>query len=153
MLFYHLRDYVYTYLDRDRAPLGQHHLDPEIGKCMSHFSTTNVYVVSPSIQFGHSHSSPRVISKLRRRASVPNFKLRVYHRNPYVDHKRKNPLNRNIFLGVACVLRPPIGATAERPTAGTSYGRCGAAGTRAAAGCCRDQPPAQHSHVGHAWQC
>ena len=80
--------------------------------------TTNRYqimllVVSPSIQF--AHSSPRVISKLRRRASVPNFELRVYHRNPHVDYKR-NPLNRNIFLGVTCVLRPPIGATAERPS-------------------------------------
>ena len=39
-------------------------------------------------------------------------------------------LNRNIFLGVACVLRPPIGATAERLTAGTSYGRCGAEGAQ-----------------------
>ena len=101
--------------------------------------TLNPAVVSPPTQM--THSSPRAISKLRRRASVPNFELRVYHRNPYVDHKR-NPLNRNIFLGVTCVLRPPIGATAERLTAGTSYGRCGAAGTQAAAGCCRHQPPA-----------
>ena len=37
-------------------------------------------LVSPPTQFGHS--SPRAISKLRRRASVPNFELRVYHRNP-----------------------------------------------------------------------
>ena len=36
-------------------------------------------VVSPPTQM--LHSSPRAISKLRRRASVPNFELRVYHHN------------------------------------------------------------------------